>query len=151
MTRKVPHGCPLSPRQFETVSLLAEGLNVKDIGTRMGVSRSTARSQLGLAYEKLGVHNGAQAIAQVIAAGWLEVVDTSWEDSRVTAAQRLYLDAFDRFLLARRQVDRKIARLDMTHHLKSMCIERFIPVPKGGKRRREWLELDRLLTALSEE
>jgi hypothetical protein len=114
---------------------LAEGFSGLEAARHLGLSKSTIRTHLERAYRKLHVTTAAQAVAGVCHAGWLDPVDTSWEDHRVTAGQHLYLEAFDRFLLAKDDQVRSKARLEMTHQLGAMCIEKRIPVPAGGKRR----------------
>lgn len=55
-----PH---LSPRELETVTLLAEGLGNKQIATRLGLSEPTVKGYLRQVYEKLGAADRAQAVA----------------------------------------------------------------------------------------
>jgi DNA-binding NarL/FixJ family response regulator len=54
---------PLSPRELEVVTLLAEGLADKQIAAQLGVSETTVKSHLRQAYEKLGAADRAQAVA----------------------------------------------------------------------------------------
>jgi two-component system nitrate/nitrite response regulator NarL len=49
----------LSPRELETVRLVAEGLTDREIGERMNISRETVRTNLKRAQEKLGVSGRA--------------------------------------------------------------------------------------------
>lgn len=94
----VPAGCPLSPREFETVTLLAEGLGRREIAARRGVSNSTVCSQVHAASKKLGAHTAGQLVALAHSSGWLDMIDTEWEDIRLTAGHSLYLAAFERWL-----------------------------------------------------
>ncbi|MBY0492940.1 MAG: alpha/beta fold hydrolase [Cyanobacteria bacterium] len=52
----------LSPRERETLSLLAEGLSNSEIAERLGISEKTVRNHLSHLFDKLGVWSRAQAI-----------------------------------------------------------------------------------------
>ena len=52
----------LSPRERETLSLLAEGLSNNEIAERLGISEKTVRNHLSHLFDKLGVWSRAQAI-----------------------------------------------------------------------------------------
>jgi len=52
----------LSPRERETLSLLAEGLSNAEIAERLGISEKTVRNHLSHLFDKLGVWSRAQAI-----------------------------------------------------------------------------------------
>lgn len=157
---EVPDGCPLSNSEFACVEMLSKSLTYKQIAAQLFVSVSTIRTHLHSVYMKLDVKDRAQAVILCTREGWLgEEVDTSWEDERCSPAQRLYLDAFDEFLLgkegARRLRETGVYKCDpphsqrepkdeiiqmgkRSHHLVSMCIEQDIPMPEGqgvqGKR-----------------
>jgi DNA-binding CsgD family transcriptional regulator len=128
-----PAGCPLTRGEWAALQGLAEGHTTGQIVLQQGRNASTVRSQLSSAYRRLGVCRSAQAVAVAKDAGWLDAVDSGWDDHRVSPAQRLYLQAFDRFLLDRSRQAKLKARAAMTHHLQSMCIERDIPVPAPGR------------------
>jgi len=98
--------CPLSRRQLEVLKLAAAGMILKQIARRMGVKFTTVRTHVRVAREKLGVHTTTEAVVACIDAGWIDPVVEDpkllrFMDRRVTAAQRVYLDAFDRHLKAR--------------------------------------------------
>lgn len=97
----------LSSRQEQCVRLLAEGLSYDGIAARLGVSDSTVRSHLHLAYRKLGVGCGAQAVAEVVAPPLrladvtAEVVALECEAERLkgeVGAVKLTIRAFDALL-----------------------------------------------------
>ena len=69
----------------------------------------------------------------MISSGWLAPVNTDWEETGVTPAQRLYLDAFDDFLRASGR-DAVLARGRMAHHLTSMFMEKGLPTPDTEQR-----------------
>jgi DNA-binding NarL/FixJ family response regulator len=72
MRRKMsPTGPQLSPREAEVLKLLAEGLGVAAIASKLYVSESTAKTHISKIYEKLGAANRAQAIMNAIRAGLL--------------------------------------------------------------------------------
>ncbi|HEU4780811.1 MAG TPA: alpha/beta fold hydrolase [Steroidobacteraceae bacterium] len=52
----------LSPRERETLALLAEGLSNSEIAERLGISEKTVRNHLSHLFDKLGVWSRAQAI-----------------------------------------------------------------------------------------
>jgi pimeloyl-ACP methyl ester carboxylesterase/DNA-binding CsgD family transcriptional regulator len=52
----------LSPRERETLTLLAEGLSNAEIAERLGISEKTVRNHLSHLFDKLGVWSRAQAI-----------------------------------------------------------------------------------------
>jgi putative nucleotidyltransferase with HDIG domain len=63
--------CPLSGRQREMLSLLADGKVYKEIAEELDVTASTVRSHLHLAYQRLGVADRAQAVLRASEMGWL--------------------------------------------------------------------------------
>ena len=62
---------PLSPQQREVLRGLAHGKVYKEIAHDMGVSASTVRTHLHVAYTKLGVVDRAQAVLRATEKGWL--------------------------------------------------------------------------------
>jgi DNA-binding CsgD family transcriptional regulator len=55
---------PLSPRQRETLALLAAGLTTAEIATRLGVAHETARNHIRRVMRALGVHSRLAAVAR---------------------------------------------------------------------------------------
>ena len=116
--------CPLTPREFEVLCSLADGLTYKQIALRDGVSCSTVRTQMHGAMLRLEVSNALQAVLACQRAGWLDRDLADAPSSAVladvefmlgelvaavrehgvgglTPAQRSYLAAFDDHLYAR--------------------------------------------------
>ena len=56
-------GSDLTPREYEVLALMTEGLSNPEIAQRLTVSRSTARAHVSHILSKLGVSNRAEAIA----------------------------------------------------------------------------------------
>jgi DNA-binding CsgD family transcriptional regulator len=51
----------LTPRQRESLALLAAGLRSYEIGARLGISEATVKSHLQQIYRRLGVTNRVEA------------------------------------------------------------------------------------------
>lgn len=62
---------PLSPREREALSCVAEGATTSEVGERLGVSEETARTLLRRGAAKLGARTRAQAVAVAFARGEL--------------------------------------------------------------------------------
>jgi DNA-binding NarL/FixJ family response regulator len=59
----------LSPRESEVLELLVDGLTVAQIGRRLFISGSTAKTHVANIYQKLGVGNRAQAVVTAFRMG----------------------------------------------------------------------------------
>jgi pimeloyl-ACP methyl ester carboxylesterase/DNA-binding CsgD family transcriptional regulator len=57
-----PAFAPLSSREREVLSLIAEGLGNAEIGERLGISEKTVRNHVSKLFDKLGVWTRAQAM-----------------------------------------------------------------------------------------
>jgi two-component system, NarL family, nitrate/nitrite response regulator NarL len=62
----------LSARERQIVALMAEGLTTRQIGLRLHLSISTVKSYTENLYERLGVRERAQAVAEAMRRGLLE-------------------------------------------------------------------------------
>jgi DNA-binding CsgD family transcriptional regulator len=71
---------PLSPRQRETLSLLAAGHTTAEIATELGVAYETARNHIRRVMRALGVHSRLAAVARGRELGLL------WPDVQTEAA-----------------------------------------------------------------
>jgi len=123
----VDSDCPFYPREWHVVQLLAEGSTPGEIGLLLDITASTVRKLLAAARARIDARTDEHLVAECYEQGWLKTREHQAEIEewpKITPGQRLYLDAFDRFLLAGRTVDRVVARAEMRHHLKSMCIEK---------------------------
>lgn len=63
----------LSARETEVLALAASGLSHKEIATRLGISSRTARNHLAHIYDKLGIHDRAQATLHAARLGLVQV------------------------------------------------------------------------------
>lgn len=67
--RMNPDRVRLSDREEDILLLLKEGLSTAEIGRRLYISASTAKSHIAKIYEKLGVSNRAQALMEALRLG----------------------------------------------------------------------------------
>ena len=63
----------LTSREREILSLLAEGLTMKQIGRRLGISPRTVETHVAKLYRKLAVRTRVQAIAKAASLGLIEL------------------------------------------------------------------------------
>lgn len=92
---KVPEGCPLSPRRFEILQLLGEGLVRKEIAARLGIAPSTVRTATHELYRTLGCTNVTQAVAEAGRHGWIGwVPPEEVDDLTPLALDRPFLAAY---------------------------------------------------------
>ncbi len=70
MVRRMSSTSPrLSDRERQVLDLLADGLGVAAIATRLYISESTAKTHIAKVYEKLGASNRAQALVAAMRSG----------------------------------------------------------------------------------
>jgi DNA-binding NarL/FixJ family response regulator len=63
----------LTPRQREILTLVAEGLNTKDIGRRLNISGKTVESHRAQLMERLNIHDVASLVRFAIKVGLIKV------------------------------------------------------------------------------
>jgi DNA-binding NarL/FixJ family response regulator len=63
----------LSPRELEVARLIAEGLTVRQIGSRLNISPRTVDTHISKLYDKLGVRTRIQAIQRAAALGLVDL------------------------------------------------------------------------------
>jgi len=63
---------PLSPREREVLSLLAEGRTSAEVSVTLGVSEETVQTHVRRAMSKLEARSRTQAVASAIRLGWLD-------------------------------------------------------------------------------
>jgi DNA-binding NarL/FixJ family response regulator len=62
---------PLTPREYDVLRLLAEGLGNDEIGGELGISGETVRTHVHKACERLGASTRTQAVATALRGGML--------------------------------------------------------------------------------
>lgn len=91
MTYDVVPGSPLSPREREVLTLLAEGLQAKEIADRLHLSVSMIKDHTLRMYRKLEVSNGPHAVRRAHLLGYL-TVDKPTPRQRYALLQTLLAD-----------------------------------------------------------
>lgn len=123
---------------------MADGFSPEESAVKLGLSRAGLYRRLQAAREQIGADSNAVLVAECYERGWLatrpvrlEHDEEAGEWPKITAAQRLYLDVFDRMLKTRfGSEEERRARLEMRYMLGAMRIEQRISVP-GEKREPE--------------
>jgi DNA-binding NarL/FixJ family response regulator len=64
---------PLTRRQREVLSLIAEGLSTPEIAERLFISRNTARNHVRQVLERLGAHSKLAAVTTAVRQGLVEI------------------------------------------------------------------------------
>ncbi len=64
--------CPLSPRQLQCVTLLADGESTKLIAHKLGISTHTVSAYLKMSREKAGVSKETALVAKALREGWIQ-------------------------------------------------------------------------------
>lgn len=63
--------CPLTDREIEVLTLMANGATYDSAARQLGVARDSVRSHCSRIYDRLGAANAAQATAIATRQGWL--------------------------------------------------------------------------------
>jgi DNA-binding NarL/FixJ family response regulator len=77
MRRQSGESTNLTEREHDVLLLLADGLGAAQIGDRLYLSESTAKSHIARIYQKLGAANRAQALVTAMRIGLLSSVQPS--------------------------------------------------------------------------
>lgn len=64
---------PLTPREFDVLEYLAEGLTNREIAAQLEISHHTVKFHLSSLMDKLGVHSRTEAVTKASRAGILEI------------------------------------------------------------------------------
>ncbi len=67
-----PAAHPFSPREFEVLTLAAEGLTNKEIAYRLGLSDRTIQFHMNSIFNKTGTSSRTEAVALALQRGWLK-------------------------------------------------------------------------------
>ena len=71
LTRRKRNRIALSPREHQTMKLVARGFTAQDIAEQMNVTHNTIDTNLRRIYAKLDVHNRVAATLRCLALGYL--------------------------------------------------------------------------------
>jgi DNA-binding CsgD family transcriptional regulator len=63
----------LTPREYEVLRLVAEGLHNREIGARLGVTEHTVKFHLGAIFGKLGASTRTEAVQRGLRLGMIEI------------------------------------------------------------------------------
>lgn len=81
MMRRLNSSAPrLSDRERQVLQLLASGLGVAAIASKLYISESTAKTHIAKVYEKLGAANRAQALVAAMRSGLIDPADPQLAD-----------------------------------------------------------------------
>jgi DNA-binding CsgD family transcriptional regulator len=75
-----PRPRPLSAREREILTLIADGLSLAEIAERLTISLATVRTHTANAYRKLGARNRPHAVALALRLGLIEPADARMGD-----------------------------------------------------------------------
>ncbi|MBN2390896.1 MAG: response regulator transcription factor [Anaerolineae bacterium] len=67
-----PH--PFSPREYEVLTLVAQGLTNREIAYRLGISDRTVQFHVNSIFNKTGAQSRTEAVALALSRRWLELV-----------------------------------------------------------------------------
>jgi DNA-binding NarL/FixJ family response regulator len=67
--QRTPEGPSLTPREADVLRLLAEGLPIGALASRLYISESTAKTHISKLYDKLGATNRSQALMTAVRRG----------------------------------------------------------------------------------
>ncbi len=81
----------LSPRELEVCQLLVEGLAVKEVAFRCGVSPKTAECHTRNLYKKLGVRSRVELVRRFVTEPVIEVREAPRSSDHVQIMERLEL------------------------------------------------------------
>jgi len=64
---------PLSRREMEVLSYIAQGMSNKEIGVMLGISEQTVKNHITTIFNKLGVSDRTQATLYALQRGWVRL------------------------------------------------------------------------------
>ena len=67
------HPYPLSPREFEILKRMAQGLHNREIAENLNITQKTVDFHVENILQKMGVENRVQAVVEAIRRGWVEI------------------------------------------------------------------------------
>jgi DNA-binding NarL/FixJ family response regulator len=69
--QQVPEGCPLTGRELEVLSCLAQGKTNREIGHALLISEQTVKNHITEINKRLGVRRRIQAVLKALSKGWI--------------------------------------------------------------------------------
>lgn len=135
----------LSPREYEVMSLYAEGLTHKQIAEKLGISPSTVNTYASSGRRRLGVRTPAQTVLKMQELGWHAKAalppPEPEPDEPLTGVWRAYLRAFDRHLTTHHDESaHDQARIEMRWLYGAGHIDDRLPIPPRRYNRRDGTE-----------
>jgi len=82
-----PQGNPLTPRELDVLTHVAQGMRNRDVGTLMDISEQTVKNHVSTILHKLGVRNRVRAVTFAVRQGWL-ALDQDATDAGAADVQR---------------------------------------------------------------
>ncbi|MGC9394236.1 MAG: response regulator transcription factor [Anaerolineae bacterium] len=71
-----PAAHPFSPREYEVLTLVAQGLTNREIAYRLGISDRTVQFHVNAIFNKTGAQSRTEAVALALTRRWLEITDS---------------------------------------------------------------------------
>jgi len=68
-----PH--PFSPREYEVLTLVAQGLTNREIAYRLGISDRTVQFHVNTIFNKTGAQSRTEAVALALSRRWLDMAN----------------------------------------------------------------------------
>jgi len=66
---------PFSPREYQVLALVAQGLTNREIAYRLGISDRTVQFHVNSIFNKTGAQSRTEAVALALSRRWLDVAD----------------------------------------------------------------------------
>jgi DNA-binding NarL/FixJ family response regulator len=70
-----PASHPFSPREYEVLTLVAQGLTNREIAYRLGISDRTVQFHVNAIFNKTGAQSRTEAVALALSRRWLEIAN----------------------------------------------------------------------------
>ena len=70
-----PIFAPLSPREFEVLDNIAQGMSNKEVAYALSISEQTVKNHMSSILRKLSVNDRTQAVVYAVRQGWIQMPD----------------------------------------------------------------------------
>lgn len=71
----IPMHHPFSPREYEVLTLVAQGLTNREIAYRLGISDRTVQFHVNGIFNKTGAQSRTEAVALALSRRWLDIAN----------------------------------------------------------------------------